>query len=268
MRDVRDVIVLGSGMSILELSKKDIKYINNCEVVIAINKFMAFYKKSGIVPTHIYYVDNYQDSVKLFLQYIFNVCRKDNLKNLIFIVNKKMSDSLTSNKYLFYSKKAYRKIKYGEKSKKIDLFLVPKNCKFNFITHQDWLNGDAWASSLDEPLFHYRGSLSTVLNYISIQYPNRHISLVGVDFNSSKYFFQNELEKLSFQWQDWTTPLTKEKSMHFSAIDYQGKTIFDKFEFMINQLNLSGNSMSCPNSKSLVVEKELVKYIPLGSHHI
>ena len=81
----QDVIVLGSGCSILDLSPPEIDYINNCEVIIAINKFMAFYQKSKILQTHVYFVDAYDKSTVRFLQYIFDVCRNNKLENLTFI---------------------------------------------------------------------------------------------------------------------------------------------------------------------------------------
>ena len=254
----KDIIILGSGMSILDLSEAEIQYINQCPVRIAINKFMAFYKKVNIIPTHVYYVDRYQNSVILFLQYIFNICRKDKLKNLTFILGKPLNHKrLFSNTLCLYLAKQYLKFK---KNNNNNLFLVPKKCYFEFISHQDWLEGNEWSDSLDIPLFHYRGSLSTVLNYVSIKYPNQPIKLVGVDFNSPGYFFQKELEKLDFTWQDWTTSITKKEKTHFSAMSYKGTTIFDQFDFIIENLKRSGNEIVSCNSNSLLVTKKLVKY--------
>lgn len=253
-----EVIILGSGMSILDLSETEIDYINQCPVVIAVNKFMAFYKKANIVPTHVYYVDAYQASVILFLKYIFDVCRKDKLENLTFILGKHLNHKrVFSNSLYFHLKQQYLKLK---KINDPNFFLVPKNCHFEFVSHQDWLDGNEWSNSLENPLFHYRGSLSTVLNYVSIKYPNHPIKLVGVDFNSPGYFFQEELEKLDFAWQDWTTPVTKEEKVHFSAIPYEGTTIFDKFDFILDNLKRSGNEIFSCNSNSLLVTKKLVKY--------
>lgn len=253
-----DIIILGSGMSILDLSDAEIQYINECPVRIAINKFVAFYEKVNIIPTHIYYVDDYEDSVILFLQHIFNICRKNKLKNLTFILSNKLSQNRMANNWLFfYLKKLYLKIK---KHVNNNIFLVPKNCYFEFISHQHWLKGNKWSGSLETPLFHYRGSLSTVLNYVSIKYPKHPIKLVGVDFNSPGYFFQEELEKLNFAWQDWTTPITKKEKIHFSAISYEGTTIFDKFDFIIEHLKQSGNEISSCNPNSLLVAKNLVSY--------
>jgi hypothetical protein len=253
-----EIIILGSGMSILELSEAEIEYINQCPVRIAVNKFVAFYKKVNIMPTHIYYVDSYQTSVILFLQHIFNVCRKDKLENLTFILGRHLNyKRVISNQLYFYLRQQYLKLR---KIDDTNFFLVPKNCFFEFISHQDWLEGNEWSHTLEQPLFHYRGSLSTVLNYVSIKYPNHPIKLVGVDFNSPGYFFQEELEKLNFAWQDWTTPVTKKEKVHFSAIPYKGTTIFDKFDFIIENLKLSGNEIFSSNPNSLLVTKNLIKY--------
>ena len=126
----QDVIVLGSGCSILDLSPPEIDYINNCEVIIAINKFMAFYQKSKILPTHVYFVDAYDKSTVRFLQYIFDVCRNNKLENLTFILNQKvMGFPLTGqrfcasnlafyikNKYLGIEKSIHSRLFNGEKT--------------------------------------------------------------------------------------------------------------------------------------------------------
>ena len=269
----QDVIVLGSGCSILNLSEPEIEYINNCDVIIAINKFMAFYRKSKILPTHVYFVDAYDTSTVCFIQYIFDVCRTNKLKHLNFILNRKVLEfpltgqRFCATKLAFSIKKKYLEIEqslhdilfHGEKINP-NLFLVPQNCSFEFISHEYWLDGNQWSDTLKKPLFHYRGSLSTVLNYISIKYPQRPIKLVGVDFNSPSYFFQEELEKLNFDWQDWTTDITKEKKTHFSAVPYQGTTIFDKFDFILTKLKETGNELYSCNPQSLLVEKGLTKY--------
>lgn len=280
IRKVKDVIVLGSGLSILDLTPEDVQYINSCEVVIAINKFIAFYKETGIYPTHVYYVDNYQPSVQRFLQFVFDVCRQDKLENLTFILGKRLRSRIASNNFYYYLKRfisgpknIYRIIRYGKQKVFCNIFRVPKNCSFEFIEHEKFTVGGAWAQSLAEKLFHFRGSLSTVLNYISIKYPSRMIRLVGVDFNSSRYFFQDKLEELDFEWQDWTSELVAKEGRHFSAIPYvvvdggrvspEGTTIFDRFEFIVECLDQTGNKITSSNPDSLLVQKRLVDFVPL-----
>lgn len=264
----KEVIVLGSGMSILDLSQDEIDYINQCEVIISVNKFMAFYKQSGIIPTHSYFVDNYETSNRFFLGYIFDICRKDNLKGLTFILNREISylkRVLIENIVVFKAKRLLQLLKYGKNMDFSYPFLIPRKCKFEFIEHQDWLAGDCWATDLNEPLFHFRGSLTTVLNYISIKFPYYTIKLVGNDFNSPRYFFQESLDKLAFEWKDWTTPIVSKNKKHFSAVEYNGTTIFDKFDFIVENLNRTGNSLYSCNRNSLLVEKGAVEYRPVQS---
>ena len=53
-RNIDKVIVLGSGKSIMDLTQKEINYINNCKYVIAVNKFAAFYESENNPNTYIF----------------------------------------------------------------------------------------------------------------------------------------------------------------------------------------------------------------------
>jgi hypothetical protein len=240
---VKEIIVLGSGPSILQLTSDEINYINSCEVKIAINKFMAFYEKSFIIPNNIYYVDDYEPSVVLMLDYIFNKCIENNLKKLNFIINKSHQEKLNLEQF------------------------KDNHYTFEFITHQDWLNQDQiWSNNLEDPLFHYRGSLTTVLNYISIKYPNRDIKLVGVDLYSDQYFFQEQLEGLDFDYRDWTSDIVKKEKLHFSAVNHQNTTIYDKFDFILDNLLKSNNNIYICSSKSLLLHNTKIQYKKLLDH--
>ncbi len=274
-RDIDDVIVLGSGLSISRLNKQELDYINRCKVVIALNKFMAFYKEAKIMPTHIYFVDRHENSLN-FLKYIFQVCKDDNLENLTFILHKDLKYRIYSNtfklfaNFLFYF--AYNlKLLFlrSEKKNFKQLFRTEFYFKikpvhnYQFITVSKWLEGGAWSNSLSEKLFHYRGSLTTVLNYVSICFPKRKVLLVGNDFNGSEYFFQNELDALDVEWQDFTTNIVKESGVHFSFLDFKGKKVTDSFPFILNKLEQSENELICVNKDSLLVTEANVKYAPL-----
>ncbi|HLT42694.1 MAG TPA: hypothetical protein VKZ95_08325, partial [Sphingobacteriaceae bacterium] len=83
----KTVVILGSGLSINNLTEEQKQHINQCEVRIAINKFAAFYKIAGIVPTHVYFLDSFSKASINFLRYIFDVIRKDKLKNITFLLS-------------------------------------------------------------------------------------------------------------------------------------------------------------------------------------
>src|SRR3974377_1643754 len=105
------------------------------------------------------------------------------------------------------------------------------------------MKGGEWAKSLKDKVFHFRGSLTTVLNYVSIIRPNQKVFLVGTDFNNSLYFFEEEIHKLDFKWGDFTSEMVKEQDKHFSVINYKGTTMLDKFDFIVNSLKMTGNDL-------------------------
>jgi hypothetical protein len=272
--ELRDeVIVLGCGSSILELSDDDRSHINSCKYRIAINKFAAFHELAGIRPTHVFFIDSYDESCKNWLQYIFSKAISDGLENLTFVVSKDIEKSLrrcTTEDAQFLSDHGYfqelRSSPFGWRNVLDDsaaTFLIPQRCKIEFVSHADWLLGGAWARSLNEPLFHYRGGLTSLLNYIAICFPGKCVRLVGTDFYSGSPFFESQLQEIQFPWQDWTTRIAKRQDKHFSAIEHKGSTMFDRFPLVVDNLFRSGNVISCVNSKSLLVQHALVASVPL-----
>ena len=274
-RHIDQVVILGSGMSILELSEESINHINKCKVVIAVNKYMAFYKKSKIIPTHIYFHDSFSVGSSNIFHYILQICERDNLKNLTFITNKYYNLVADRNIYLniiallidivYYRSKPFLKYLFGIKnSERQNLILkrrlspmkYPKESKIIGVR----IHNSKWASTLSDKLFHFRGSLTSVLNYISICFPGKEIYLVGNDFDGGKYFFEEELEKLDFEWKDFTYEDTKKQNTHYSFQDIRGQRMSDRFPYIIKELAKSNNILYCLNPKSLLVLKAGVRY--------
>lgn len=254
-----EVFVLGTGLSVSTLSVAEQEYINRSDCVLAMNKFMAFYAQSGLRPTHVYFVDHIEGSEPM-LQYIFDVCIRDEIDGLTFILSKKHEYLVATNR-LFSGpvNKAWERLAGNNRV----FFQAPKRCRYEFVSREHYLLGGSWAKDISEPLFHYRGSLTSVLNYVTIKYPDRPIKLVGVDFNSPRHFFQESLESLDFAWQDWTTPIVADKGMHISALEHEGTTMFDRFDEVRKKLAETGNELYCCNENSLMVTKGCASYAPV-----
>jgi hypothetical protein len=143
--------------------------------------------------------------------------------------------------------------------------VLPKKSKIHYIDIQNWdKRGNFWAKTMNQKLFHYRGSFTSVLNYISIKYPNHDVFLAGVDFNSFGYFFSEKaLSELPFSTNDWTTGISKNNNKHFSIIDYNGTKMDDELPFIINELSKTGNKMYSLSKKSYLVENGFVEYIKI-----
>jgi hypothetical protein len=282
VRDINKVVVLGAGTSINALTPAEKAYINRCKVVIAVNKFMAFYRQTSLMPTHVYFVDINANNLRM-LQYVFDVCCEDKLTGLEFILNDRLYGHLSCTNLTrssvrkigaqlywhvrrFMLAPSYRHAKdVGSyiKCKMLptlpDLY-CPPGCSYTLIRHTLWLEGGNWAKDLIHSLFHFRGSLTTVLNYISIKYPNRDVLLVGNDFDGNEYFFQKELDALEFDWTDFTTAVIKESGKHFSATEHKGTTMFDKFGDVMNYMTETGNSVYVCNKESLLHTEADVPY--------
>ncbi|MFV9550612.1 hypothetical protein [Algibacter sp. PT7-4] len=289
------VLVLGSGKSILNLTQDEKQKLESCSVKLAVNKFSAFYDKSGITPTHIYFEDRHDISSVLMLKYIFKRFRKEK-KNPTFIVSEFYKNLLFKNscKFNFIKLKLKFKtytnlflVKLGRKTLKpisVNLFnkyvyllakvfitkphvlynLVSKGSEIQFIDIIHCENKKKqWAKTLNDPLFHFKGSFSSVLNYISICFPNKTILLVGVDFNSSDYFFEEELNKLDFKTSDWTYDLRKKHNKHYSVIQTDGVKMDDAMPFMLEKLKETNNKIYSINENSYLVEKGFVKKIDI-----
>lgn len=271
-RDVDEIIVLGSGTSILALSDEEIAYINRCKTVIAMNKFMVYYKLSKIVPTHVYFVDWHGNSL-LFLKHILKMSKSDGLKGLTFILNKTIWIRTYTNplKRIFGRMvlAGYYAMRYVRRFRKEFLdnvisdnrFLpVSKANKLEFVKVTLSYKAVEWVKTTKGKLFHFRGSLSSVLNYCSIKFPNTKIQLVGTDFNGPNYFYEKELDQLDFEWKDYTYQKVKKEKRHLSFHKFDGKNLSDVFPFIIEELAKTGNAISCNNPESLLVTESGVDY--------
>lgn len=286
-RDIDKVVVLGCGISISDLKDEEIQYINRCKTVVAMNKFAAFYDKVNIIPTHIYFTDTHENSNKL-LQYIITKMDNDEIYGLTYILHKefqgcllfgsqkpsilhhvkaKMIRETNCIKYMlehpkgrvFTIVRTLRKIISGLVTR-VQYLRVNKKNYFNFV-FPNIFGSVRWATELNQFLFHYKGSLSSVLNYISIIRPGAEVLLVGTDFYSGEYFFENELESLNIPWKDWTTKIVREKGIHISALPFTNsknktnekcKTLFERFDEIIEGLDKTSNNIYVCNPKSLL----------------
>lgn len=205
------VVVLGSGLSVNNLTLEERVLINSCPTKIGINKYAAFYNKAEISPTHVYFLDDFSHSSILFLKHIINFLKNKPLKEVNFILSKgylgyfkktKLSYYLTKflsqiNLFFYrllilFFRKTIKPLNYKtfvsikNKIKKIltpkDIIkfnVVPENFKFEYISVQNWIaRGNKWATTIKDDLYHFRGSLTTVLNYISIKFPNKKFYLL------------------------------------------------------------------------------------------
>lgn len=272
----KKIVILGSGKSILDLNDREIGIINNCNYIIAMNKYMAFYDESKILPNCIYFHDIYGYNV---FNYIVKKCLTNKLEGLAFFLHPYLGMLLYNGekqycwhvlKDIYYRILALCKIVL-KMNRDCDLhrfilsrpflyFQIPSSYKVQSVDITDWIKAGKWADSFNERLFHFRGSLTTCLNVASILSNDSDIYLVGNDFYGSEYFYEEALNKLGIKWQDDTFATVKKSGVHFSFIKVQGVSMEEKFPFIIDELEKRGCKLYCVNPESLLVKKAGVKY--------
>ena len=241
------VVILGSGMSINELTDDQRSFIAKCPTRISVNKFAVFYKKAKIIPTHVYFLDNFSEAAVNFLRLIVKTLSEDKIKDITYLIspdyqvaNSKIQLVLKSY-YIRFINKTRRVFKLKKRSK---LFYLSPYSRVEKLSVYDWKDSrNKWAFDSSDSLFHYRGSFTTVLNYISLNFRKHKIILAGVDFDSPGYFFQDELDKLNLKSSDWTTDITNKEKKHFSIIDYKGTKMDDLMPYVLDCLKNTGNEM-------------------------
>lgn len=254
-----EVYLLGCGRSMLDVSSVMVDRVNRAKCVIALNKYAAFYNVVGIVPTHIWFTEIHPPSHRV-LGYIFKRCRRDKLHGLTFITSPRVRWYAHRTLWSYWRTRLLTTIRSKGPS---HAWLVPNDAEFEYITHTDWLEGGQWARSLDEPLYQYRTSFTSALNYIGIRYPDHTVRLLGTDFNSDGYFFDRELAELDVDWDDWSAPVQREQKCHSAITQEQGVPVTDKFLYVREQLEHAGVRLLCPNRDSVVVSKGLAEYEPM-----
>ncbi|MEN3322527.1 hypothetical protein VP395_02190 [Mariniflexile soesokkakense] len=280
------IVVLGSGASINYLPKNLKKWTNKTRARIAINKYGAFYEKAGIIPTDIYFHDFHDKTSEYFFYktinrtkntattYYVSPVTKDFITKSFFyfiylflryliILNKSFFEKVSRRTVKPFSKKSHDRIRaYLYDSKERKPLLLNKHNKVYYIkVHYLWDLDNTWANTLNEELFHFRGSLTSVLNLVSIKYPKLNILMLGVDLNTKEYFFDEELEALFTKTglgYDWSQSFMNNSGKHYSAAVDSGVTIFDRFDYVVDCLHKSENQIFAYPNENVAIFNGLV----------
>ncbi|WP_169981015.1 hypothetical protein [Tautonia rosea] len=258
-----EIYLIGCSRSVLDLTPAECARINRARCVMGLNKFIYFHKIANILPTHVWFTDYHPPSPRI-LGDIFAACRRDGLRGLTFVLDACYQKCLRVGVFRYHAARVRRRLRL-RRSRNWPLMLAPASCRYEFVTRHDWLEGGCWATRIDEPLYSLRTAFTSALNYLAIQYPGSTIRLVGTDFNTRGYFFDEEMLRLALPWDDWTASMQSQHGTHSASIEYNGATVFDGFPYMREHLNQAGIRLTCNNPDSEPVVRGLASYAPIGS---
>jgi hypothetical protein len=242
MQGSSSIFILGSGRSLLELNQDQISYVNSSSFVLAFNKYILFYDKVGIIPTHYLLADYGRKAIFTFSK-LLEAIEAPQFAKIKFIFSQDIISAAVNA-----LGKDYVQSVLDARS----FYLVKRN---------DWLKGGAWANNLNEPLFHFRGSLSGCINIATILKPGMNIKLLGVDLNDCSYFFSDELNDSSGKWLVFKESLIPNSDKHETVVEYHGVPGIDyAMPYIKSKVMEAGGNLYCSNQKSLLVQNNLVEY--------
>jgi hypothetical protein len=284
------VVVIGSGQSLGNLTKEEIEYINNCEAVLALNLYFIFYKKLGVVPTHIFEIEFIYENDPV-IRMMINRIEEDHLSGITFVLRDYAEEFIARNrtdlikKQLLYRGKHLKKFfalkrspsgLLHDLSKNRKILTIPQGSHVVFMNRNnyDYIKYEGewkWAQSLNEPLFQVKSSLTACLNYISIKYRNYPVYLAGTDLNSGKYYYQEEMDVSPVRQildniiakdsrAAFMAAKAKENDLYFPAQNFDGYSVFDAFPFVLKNMEKSNNQVFCVSRESALVTKGIIPF--------
>lgn len=268
---MRECYVVGCGRSLLDLSADEIAHVNRAELVLVFNKFVMFHEKVGIRPTH-FYLGDVNPKADIYLEETLRRVTEGVLPNLQLILSRTYQLPLLARMRHFgwvlwrcVRNAALRRwpARFRHHAALVRLSRRLRNLDgVRYVERCPWLEEDAWAETLDEPVLHYRGSLSDCINLACILAPGAVIKLLGVDLTDHVYFFQEELEADPERWALLLKRGTPDAKEHETLIGIRGSGgIQDRIPYMREQVRRRGGELVCCNSRSYLVEHGLVPYV-------
>lgn len=227
-----ELFIIGSGSSLLTLKDEEKAYISN-KKTIAMNRYILYWDIIGVWPTFVYLADSLGIAKRAFLR-MQQLVLESNHQSPIFFLDT-----------------------YYENFVHPDIPVV-------FFNRDDTKGSQLiWASELNQPLFFHIGSLTSLLNLISVLKIAPVVKLIGIDLYLSDYFFQKHQNR----YPDLINPWDHSASLsgkHYTIANTHGKgTILDYWETINQKLSESNISLYCSNPVSLLVKKNYVEFRPI-----
>tara|TARA_B110000483_G_scaffold223378_1_gene281165 strand:- start:116 stop:973 length:858 start_codon:yes stop_codon:yes gene_type:complete len=229
----KKIVIFGSSASINQITEQEKALLNECKIIF-MNKNLIFWKKINIWPDYFFLADTPIKSKAA--KQIF----EDTIKTL---------NSTQNDAPIFLIEEFYK-------------FGIPKNLKKICFQYNKSSNL-VWAQNLNETMFGFHGSLTTLLNLTTVLNFGKRIMLVGFDMNDRKYFFDKDSNFNKYKDDSFTF----DGNFHPNAEKINGKNIFTHWNLINKNIRNNNISLYCESKKSLLVKKGLVKHLSINDFY-
>lgn len=255
--------LLGSGASLNDLTVEEREYLNCHPRTLAFNKYLLFWDVVGVAPSDYMILDRHFPSHIVFVRSL-QIARQLPQKVTLYVAQLYSKYCATDPVGLLKGLKGrwtlWRKTGFW-----VPLDIIGTQAHYCNNILDDSLPF-SWARRLDEPLYFYRGSLTSALNLATIIYPGCDIKLLGVDLYSNEYFYGDRIARFP-ELVDRFHQLGARADKHPTVLDIarDGKhpSILDMMPKVVDHLHSLGVSLTCCNPRSLLVTEGVCEYSPV-----
>jgi hypothetical protein len=214
----------------LELSPAEKQHLGNATTV-AMNKYMLFWEKLGIWPSHYFLSDDHAPTEEVLRE---------------------------SLKIIFNSGRPWPRLLINRTYRA----LVPLQMHAHYF-ERALARKDAagWATSLEEPMYFFRGSLTVLLNYLTVQKAASRVCLLGVDLSRPGHFFSEELTR---DYPHLVDRRAINLPAHFTALPRESwPPIQKRLPYAVAQARKHGVEVVSGAKDSLLVTQGICDYQPI-----
>lgn len=257
--------VLGSGPSILDITDRQREWLSAQPFVFAMNKYLLFWEIAGIQPSHFFLLDSHFPAYAVLQESVEIAQSLD--RPPLFCLRDTYRRYVNQHPIMQWMRKPGLL-----KQTKNEHGFVPEFLEIDnplFFKSTDSLHAELkWADNLNQVLYYYRGSLTVLLNLITILNPNQPIYLLGVDMNTADSFYQDELNQRPML-RDQFHSVGEKAGKHPTVVERTlkgGKKmpgILDRWPFIKESCEARGCPIYNTNPNSMLVEEGLAEHRPL-----
>lgn len=232
------------------------------QTTVAMNKYLLFWEVLNLWPSHVFLADIHYPAIRVYEESV-QIARPSGRAPHFLLdqsYHKRYGGGMAKRlANLPFQLNQYRKHGYW-----YDPTLTPASATYFKRCHR-WAAPQVWGETLEDQMYFYRGSLSVLLNLLTVLGLGRRIKLLGVDLGSSGSFYDEAIQAKPYLFDDY---MRMQQSgavrEHVTAATYQGMPgIQAKWPFIQSNVESRGFELSCCNPESLLVQSGLCPYAPV-----
>lgn len=255
------VYVLGSGASINRLTPAEREHLR-ARPTVAMNKYLLFWDIVGVWPSHFFLADIHYPALRVYEESVAIAAKHAPAPHFLL-------DDAYRARYGGGRLKRLRNLPFRIRQRRRHGFdynpaALPARATY-FKRCHSWKAPQVWAESLDEWMYFHRGSLSVLINLLTVLRIGRHIKLLGVDLGTPGSFYDDAIAAKPHLFDDY---LRMQRSgavqQHVTAATYRGMPgIQAQWPFIQRNVERHGLALSCCNPDSLLVTEGLCPHAPV-----